>query len=187
MALRFAYLAVLRIFGWLALLARSDHAKDAEILILRVGAENLCHLGICPAERGRSRLSVRRRPGRSWSARRWDDLRLAGLKLIFLVVSRAMSLIRLSRREDWKDAEILMLRHQLAVAQRPRPRVHARLTWPDRAWLALPAGDAAHRPPRRDRADRDSGHHHALASGHRPAPPGAIAAPGPARPAGDAP
>ena len=33
--LRFAYLAVLRLFGWLALLARSDHAKDAEILVLR--------------------------------------------------------------------------------------------------------------------------------------------------------
>jgi hypothetical protein len=26
---------VLRVFGWLALLARSDRAKDAEILILR--------------------------------------------------------------------------------------------------------------------------------------------------------
>ena len=35
MTLRFAYLAVLRVFGWLALLARSDRAKDAEILILR--------------------------------------------------------------------------------------------------------------------------------------------------------
>jgi putative transposase len=34
-ALRFGYLAVLRIFGWLALLARSDRAKDAEILLLR--------------------------------------------------------------------------------------------------------------------------------------------------------
>jgi transposase len=33
--MRFAYLAVLRMFGWLALLARSDRAKDAEILILR--------------------------------------------------------------------------------------------------------------------------------------------------------
>jgi putative transposase len=64
-----------------------------------------------------------------------------GLKLIFLVVSRAMSLIRLSHRESWwKDAEILMLRHKLAVAQRQRPREHARLTWPDRAWLALLAG-----------------------------------------------
>jgi len=30
-----AYLALLRVFGWLALLARSDRAKDAEILILR--------------------------------------------------------------------------------------------------------------------------------------------------------
>lgn len=35
MALRFAYLAVLRVFGWLALLARSERAKDAEIMILR--------------------------------------------------------------------------------------------------------------------------------------------------------
>jgi hypothetical protein len=34
-SLRFAYLAVLRVFGWLALLARSDCAMDAEILILR--------------------------------------------------------------------------------------------------------------------------------------------------------
>ena len=35
MSLRFAYLVLLRVFGWLALLARSDRAKDAEILILR--------------------------------------------------------------------------------------------------------------------------------------------------------
>jgi putative transposase len=34
-SIRFTYLAVLRMFGWLALLARSDRAKDAEILILR--------------------------------------------------------------------------------------------------------------------------------------------------------
>jgi putative transposase len=61
-----------------------------------------------------------------------------GLKLIFLIVSRAMSLLVLSRRESWwKDAEILMLRHQLAIAQRERPQPHTRLTWPDRAWLAL--------------------------------------------------
>jgi putative transposase len=64
-----------------------------------------------------------------------------GLKLTFLIVSRVVSLLRLSRREAWwKDTEILMLRHQLAVAQRERPRVHARLTWPDRTWLALLAG-----------------------------------------------
>jgi hypothetical protein len=52
-----------------------------------------------------------------------------GLKLIFLVVSRVMSLLRLSRRESWwKDAEILMLRHQLAVAERERPKARGRLT-----------------------------------------------------------
>jgi putative transposase len=64
-----------------------------------------------------------------------------GLKLIFLIVSRAVSLLGLSRREAWwKDAEILVLRHQLSVALRERPRAHSRLTWPDRAWLALLAG-----------------------------------------------
>lgn len=65
---------------------------------------------------------------------------LVSLKLIFLIVTRAVSLLGLSRRERWKDAEILMLRHQLAVAERERPRAHLRLTWPDRAWLALLAG-----------------------------------------------
>jgi Alpha-L-arabinofuranosidase C-terminal domain len=30
--------------------------------------------------------------------------------------------------------------HQLAVAERERPGAHSRLTWPDRAWLALLAG-----------------------------------------------
>jgi putative transposase len=63
------------------------------------------------------------------------------LKLIFLIVSRAVSLLGLWQRESWwKDAEILMLRHQLAVAERERPGARARLTWPDRAWLALLAG-----------------------------------------------
>jgi hypothetical protein len=64
-----------------------------------------------------------------------------GLRLVFLIVTRAVSLLGLSRRESWqKDAEILMLRHQLAVALRERPRARSRLTWPDRAWLALLAG-----------------------------------------------
>jgi transposase InsO family protein len=63
------------------------------------------------------------------------------LKLVFLIVSRVVSVLGLSRRESWwKDAEILMLRHQLAVAQRGRPKVNSRLTWPDRTWLALLAG-----------------------------------------------
>jgi hypothetical protein len=56
---------------------------------------------------------------RSRAAAAWDDLQLVGLKLIFLMVTRAVSLLGLSRREWWwKDAEILMLRHQLAVGGR---------------------------------------------------------------------
>src|ERR1700748_3911521 len=68
---------------------------------------------------------------------------------MFLVMTRAVSVLRLARREAWwKDAEILLLRNQLAVALRERPKAHSRLTWPDRAWLALlaatlPAGRLA--------------------------------------------
>ena len=84
---------------------------------------------------------VRRLADGPWPVRWWDDLRLVGLKLIFVVVSGVVPVLRLPRRESWwKDAEILMLRHQLAVAQREWPKAHSRLTWPDRAWLALLAG-----------------------------------------------
>src|SRR5215470_1960916 len=76
-----------------------------------MGAENLCHLARCFIDR--------RLFGSAPPARAWDDLRLVSLKLIFLVVTRGVSLLRLSRREWWwKDAEILMVRHQLAVAER---------------------------------------------------------------------
>src|ERR1039458_7630013 len=88
-----------------------------------------------------TRPRVRHMRVRSWPAGAWDDLRLVGLKLIFLIVIRSVSLLGLPGREWWwKDAEILMLRHQLAVAERERPRAVSRLTWPDRALLALLAG-----------------------------------------------
>src|ERR1035441_6231530 len=93
-----------------------------------------------PLDAGDS-VRVRHVAGMSWPRRTCDDLQLVGLKLVFLIVTRAVSLLGLSRRESWwKEAEILMLRRQLAVAEREHPRAHSRLTWPDRAWLALLAG-----------------------------------------------
>ncbi len=57
------------------------------------------------------------------------------LRFVFLI-TRMTSWLRLSRREEaWKTAEILLLRHQLAVLQRRQPR-RPNLNWADRA---LPA------------------------------------------------
>jgi putative transposase len=45
------------------------------------------------------------------------------LRFAFLLITRVAAWLRLSRREDaWKTAEILILRHQLTVLQRRRPR-----------------------------------------------------------------
>src|SRR5438309_9067403 len=58
------------------------------------------------------------------------------LRFVLLLVTRVASWLRLSRREEtWKTAEILILRHQLAILQRRQPR-RPRLDWADRALLA---------------------------------------------------
>ena len=58
------------------------------------------------------------------------------LRFVFLLITRVASWLRLSRREEtWKTAEILILRHQLAVLQRRQPR-RPKLDWADRALLA---------------------------------------------------
>jgi len=58
------------------------------------------------------------------------------LRFAFLLITRVTTWLRLSRREEaWRTAEILLLRHQLAVLQRRQPR-RPHLTWADRALLA---------------------------------------------------
>ena len=58
------------------------------------------------------------------------------LQFMFLLTTRLAAWLQLSRREEtWKTAEILILRHQLAVLQRRQPR-RPKLNWADRALLA---------------------------------------------------
>jgi len=58
------------------------------------------------------------------------------LRFAFLLTTRMTTWLRLSRREEaWQTAEILILRHQLAVLQR-RQRRRPHLNWADRALLA---------------------------------------------------
>ena len=59
-----------------------------------------------------------------------------GLQFMFLPIMRLAAWLRLSQREEtWKTAEILILRHQLAVLQQRQPR-RPNLNWADRALLA---------------------------------------------------
>ena len=58
------------------------------------------------------------------------------LRLVFLLITRIAAWLRLSRREEaWKTAEILILRHQLAILQRRQPH-RPKLNWADRALIA---------------------------------------------------
>jgi putative transposase len=62
------------------------------------------------------------------------------LRFVYLLIVSAFSWMRLARRQGaWKEAEILLLRHQLGVLQRQQVR-RPRLTWADRALIAALAG-----------------------------------------------
>src|ERR1017187_1100142 len=58
------------------------------------------------------------------------------LRFVFLLITRLAAGLRLSRREEiWNTAEILILRHHLAILQRRQPR-RPKLNQADRALLA---------------------------------------------------
>src|SRR5229473_6899254 len=62
------------------------------------------------------------------------------LRFVFLLITRVAAWLRLSQREEaWKTAEILILRHQLAILQRRQP-CRPKLNWADRALLAILLG-----------------------------------------------
>jgi transposase len=62
------------------------------------------------------------------------------LRFVFLLFTRTASWLQLSRRQEtWRIAEILILRHQLAVLQRRQAR-RPKLNWADRAMLAILLG-----------------------------------------------
>jgi putative transposase len=62
------------------------------------------------------------------------------LRFVFVLTTRLAAWLRLSWREErWKTAEILILRHQLAVLQRQQRR-RPKLNWADRALLATLLG-----------------------------------------------
>jgi hypothetical protein len=74
------------------------------------------------------------------------------LRFVFLLITRVTTWLRLSRREEaWLTAEILILRHQLAVLQRRQPN-RPNVNWADRALLATLLSvipKAQHLAPRR--------------------------------------
>ena len=119
--------------------------------------------------------------GRCRAGRGCDDLRLVGLKLIFLFVSRAVSHPQVvaaagvveGRRDPYAALSALG-----RLARAAAGSFAADVAGPCVAGAA--GRDAADRAPRRDAAHRHPRHHRAMASRHRPPPLGTPVAPWPA-------
>jgi len=109
------------------------------------------------------------------------------MRFIFLLITRTASWLRLSwRKETWKTAEIMILRHQLTVLQRRQPR-RADLDWADRALFATLLAVIPKSASPRAAAAGHPGHDPALAPRHRPPPLGRQVHARQDRPAGDPP
>ena len=94
------------------------------------------------------------------------------LRFVFLLITRVAAWLRLSQREEaWKTAEILILRHQLAVLQQRQPR-RPNLNSADRALVATLLGVIPKARRHGTAAAGYPGHDRALAPRHRPPPPG---------------
>src|SRR6266487_5527550 len=94
------------------------------------------------------------------------------LRFVFLLITRLAAWLRLSRRKEaWRTAEILILRHQLAVLRRRQPR-RPNLNWADRALLAARSGVIPKSSPTQIAADGHPGHDLALAPRYSPPPLG---------------
>jgi hypothetical protein len=62
------------------------------------------------------------------------------LRLVYVLVVGVLSWLWLAGRQDaWKDAEVLLLRHQVGVLRRQQVR-RSRLMWVDRVLIAALAG-----------------------------------------------
>ena len=91
----------------------------------------------CPMRFGAWSLPRQRRAGATAAlAPRPSPAGRTCLRFVFLLLTRMTAWLRLSRREEaWKIAEILILRHQLAVLRQRQLR-RPNLDWADRELLA---------------------------------------------------